>query len=52
MHFDYVIQRRKGRAWAVLIVLVVIGILIATFVLLSPKFQGPLDLDELYGVLD
>ena len=52
MHFAHVIQGRKGRAWAVLIALAIVGILIAAFVLLSGRSQGPFDMDELYGLLD
>jgi len=52
MHFAHVMQSRKGRAWTVLVALAIKGILIAAFVLLSDRSQGPFDLDELYGLLD
>ena len=52
MNFAHVIQSRKGRVWAVLSAMAIIGILIAAFVLLSRRSQGPLDMDELYGLLD
>jgi hypothetical protein len=52
MHLAHVTQSRKGRAWAVLIALVIIGILIVAFVLLSGRSQGPFDMDQLYGLLD
>ena len=52
MHFAHVILSRKGRPCAVLIALAIIGILIAAYVLLSGKPQGPFDMDQLYGLLD
>jgi hypothetical protein len=52
MYFAHAIQSRKGRACAVLITLAIVGILIAAFVLLSGRSQGPFDMDELYGLLD
>jgi hypothetical protein len=52
MYFAHVIQSWKGRAWAVLIAIAIMGILIAVFVLLSGRSQGPFDTDELYGLLD
>ncbi len=48
MHLSYVIQSRKGRAWAVLIALAIVGMFIATLVWLSSRF----DMEELYGILD
>jgi hypothetical protein len=52
MHSAHVIQSRKGRAWAVVIALAIIGILIAAVVLLYGRSQGPFDMNELYGLLD
>jgi hypothetical protein len=52
MHFAHVIQNRKGRALVVLIALAIIGILIAAVVLLHGRSLGPIDMDELYGLLD
>jgi uncharacterized integral membrane protein len=52
MHFAHVIQGRKERVWAVLIVLAIIGILIAVFVLLSGRSPRPFEMDDLYGWLD
>jgi hypothetical protein len=52
MHFAHLIQSRKRRAWAILIALAIMGILIAAFVLLSGRPHGPFDMDELYGLLD
>jgi hypothetical protein len=46
----YVIQSRKGRGWAIIIALVIIGILIAGFVLLSGRSRVPSDTDELYNL--
>lgn len=51
MYFAHAIQSRKGRACTVLIALAIVGILIAAFVLLSGRSQGPFDMDELYGLL-
>ena len=48
MHFAHVIQSRKGRAWAVLIALAIVGMFIATLVWLSSRFN----MEELYGILD
>jgi hypothetical protein len=52
MHFASVIQSRKGRAWAVLIALAIMGILIAALVLLSGRSPKPFEMDDLYGLLD
>jgi hypothetical protein len=52
MHLAHVIQNGKGRAWAVLIVLAIAGILIAAVVLLSGRSPRPFQVDDLYGVLD
>ena len=51
-HFAHVIQSRRIRAWAVLIVLAIVGILIAAFVLVSCKSPRPFEIDDLYGWLD
>ena len=51
MYLD-VIQSRKARAWALLIALAIMLILIGAFVLLSGRSHGPFDMDELYGLLD
>jgi len=48
MHFADVIESRKGRACAVLLGLAIVGMLIATLVWLSSRFN----VDELYGILD
>lgn len=42
----------KRRTRAILIALVIIGILIAAFVLLSVTSRRSLDMDEFYGFLD
>ena len=42
MHFAYVIQSRKGRAWAVLIALAIMGILIAAVFLSLADHQDRL----------
>ena len=52
MYFANVIRGRKERAWAVLIALAIIGILITAVVLLLGRSRGPFDMDELYGLLD
>jgi uncharacterized integral membrane protein len=52
MYFVHVIQSRKGRAWAVLITMAIVGILIAVFVLLSGRSNGPFNTDQIYGLLD
>jgi hypothetical protein len=52
MHFAHVIQSRKGRGWAALIALAIVGIVIAAFVLLSGRSPRPFEMDDLYGLLD
>ena len=52
MHSAHVIQSRIGRAWAVLIVLAIMLILIGAYVLSFGRSPGPSDMDELYGLLD
>jgi uncharacterized integral membrane protein len=51
MRFAHVIQSRKGRAWALLVALAIVVILIAIF-LLSGRSPKPFEMDDLYGVLD
>ena len=48
MHLSHVIQSRKGRAWAVLVALAIVGMFIATLVWLSSRFN----VEELYEILD
>ena len=48
MHLSHVIQSRKGKAWAVLIALAIVGMFIATLVSLSSSFN----MEELYGILE
>jgi len=43
---------RRGRTWAALVTLAIIGILIAAVVWLCGRSPKPFDLDDLYGVLD
>jgi hypothetical protein len=52
MPFVDVSRFGKGRTRAMLIALVIIGILIAAFVLLSITSRRSLDMDEFYGFLD
>lgn len=52
MDFAHVTQSRKSRTVVVLIALMIIGILIAAFILLAGRTQGPFDMDELYGLLN
>jgi hypothetical protein len=52
MHFAQVIQSRKGRAWAALIALAIVAILIAAVVLWSGRSPKPFEMDDLYGLLD
>lgn len=42
---------RRGRTWAALIALAIIGILVAAVVWLSFRSPKPFDPDDLYGVL-
>ncbi len=51
MHFAHVVKNRKELASVIFFVLI-LGISLAAFVLLSGKFQGPFDVNELYGILD
>jgi len=52
MHLAHVIRSRGGRARAVLVAVVAVGILIAVVVLLAGRSPQPFDMDDLYGVLD
>ena len=52
MYFAHVIQSRKGRIWAALITLAIVGIVIAAVVLWSSKSPKQFELDDLYGLLD
>ena len=52
MHFAHVIQRRKGRAWAALIALAIVGIVIAAVVLWPDKSIKHFEIDDLYELLD
>jgi hypothetical protein len=52
MQFAHVILSRKGRAWAALIALVIVGILIAAVVLWSGRSPKQFEMDDLYGLLD
>ena len=52
MHFAHVIHSRIGRAWAILIVVAIMLILIGAYVLLFVRSPGPFDMDEIYGLLD
>jgi hypothetical protein len=52
MPFVDVSRFGKGSTRAMLIALVIIGILIAAFVLLSITSRRSLDMDEFYGFLD
>jgi hypothetical protein len=48
MRLSPVIQSRKGRAWAVLVALAMVGVVIATLAWLSGRFN----IEDLYGILD
>jgi hypothetical protein len=52
MHFAHGIQSRKVRAWAILIALAILVILIAAVFLQSRKSPKPFEMDDLYGLLD
>ena len=52
MRFAYVIQSRKVRAWAVLIALAIMVILIVAVFLQSRRSPKPFEMDDLYGLLD
>jgi hypothetical protein len=51
MHFAHVIQSRKVRAWVVLIALGILVILIAA-VFLQSRRPKPIEMGDLYGLLD
>jgi hypothetical protein len=48
MHFAHLIESRKGRAWTVLTALAIVGMLSATILWLSSRFN----MEELYGIWD
>jgi hypothetical protein len=48
MRLSPVIQIRKRRPWAILVVLAIVGMLIVTLAWLSSRFS----LEDLYGILD
>jgi len=48
MRLSPVIQIRKRRAWAILVALAIVGMLIVTLAWLSSRFN----LEDLYGILD
>jgi hypothetical protein len=52
MHFAHVIRSRKIRAGVVLITLAILLTLIAAIFLLSRRSQHPVEMDDLYGLLD
>jgi hypothetical protein len=52
MHFAHVIQSRKVRASVVLIALAILVILIAAVFLQSRRSPKPIEMDDLYGLLD
>ena len=52
MQFAHVIQSRKVRAWAILIALAILVILIAAVLLQSRRSPKPFEMDDLYGLLD
>ena len=52
MHFAHVILSRKVRAWAILIALAILVILIAAVFLQSRRSPKPFEMDDLYGWLD
>jgi hypothetical protein len=52
MRFAHVIESRKARAWAVLIALAITMILIAAVFSLYARSPKPLEMDDLYGLLD
>jgi hypothetical protein len=52
MHFAHVIRSRKVRAWVVLITLAILVTLIAAIFLQSRRSPKPIEMDDLYGLLD
>jgi uncharacterized membrane protein affecting hemolysin expression len=52
MHFAHVIQSRKVRESVVLIALAILVILIAAVFLQSRRSPKPIEMDDLYGLLD
>lgn len=52
MQLAQVIQSRKVRAWVVLIAFAILVILIVAVFLQSRESPKPLEMDDLYGLLD
>jgi hypothetical protein len=52
MQIGQVVQSRKVRAWAILIALSIWVILIAAIFSQSRRSPKPLEMDDLYGLLD
>jgi hypothetical protein len=52
MQIAHVIQSRKVRAWSVLIALAILVILIEAVFLQSRRSLKPVEMDDLYGLLD
>ncbi len=52
MHFVHVIRSRKARAWVVLITFAILLTLIAAIFLQSRRSPKPIEMDDLYGLLD
>jgi hypothetical protein len=52
MHIAHVICSRKVRAWVVLITLAILVTLIAAIFLQSRRSPKPIEMDDLYGLLD
>jgi hypothetical protein len=52
MQFAHVIQSRKVRAWAVVIALALLVILIVGVFLQSHRSSQLFEMDDLYGLLD
>ncbi len=52
MHFACVIRSRKVRAWVVLITLAILVTLIVAIFLQSRRSSKPIEMDDLYGLLD
>ncbi len=52
MHFSHVIRSRKVRARVVLITLAILVTLITAIFLQSRRSPQPIEMDDLYGLLD
>ncbi len=52
MQIGHLVQSRKVRAWAILIALAILVILIAAVFLQSRRSPRPFEMDDLYGLLD